>query len=293
MLALIALTSFLTIVLAVIALAQRPDNPLVARLDALGADPNARTAETSHLRSQRQLTPAFTAAVQLISGLFPKRWYQRLEGTLTAAGNPIDAGRFLLLWVLLFAGAMALGWLGFSLRGAIVGAAIGGFGPPLWLRHAARTRRKAISRAVPDAIDLLVACVEAGLGIDAAFIRVGEATDGPLGVELRRTLAEISVGRPRQEALRELGERADVEELLVFLRPVVQAERTGVAIADALRVEAEGLRERRRQRAQEAAQKVPAKATLPMVFFFLPAIMLMGIAPIVYTAGRLLSGLIR
>jgi tight adherence protein C len=215
-------------------------------------------------------------------GLLPHRWLRRLEYMMVAAGEPIDLGLFVLLWILVIVvGGVAgmyvgpWGWIP-------IGAGLGAYLPFFWLRNRMEGRQRAIRRALPDAIDLLVTCVEAGLGLDASMIRVGGATKGPLGDEIARTLREISVGRPRQDALLELGTRSGVPELDGVMRPIVQAERSGVSIATALRVQAEALRVRRRQKAEEAAHKIPVKMTLVMAAVFIPCVMLIAVAPAVF-----------
>ncbi len=121
--------------------------------------------------------------------------------------------------------------------------------------------------------------MEAGLGLDAALVRVAEATEEPLGEEIARTVREIAVGRPRHEALLDLGTRTGVRDLIGFVRPIVQAERSGVSIATALRVQADDLRVRRRQRAEEAARKIPVKMVIVTAIFFIPATLIVTVAP--------------
>jgi tight adherence protein C len=291
MLPLIALSAFLTVLIAVLAFAQRSPNPLDARVEALGRSTGGVAPPSGLLLSDRRLSPLSRGAVQIIRSLLPGRWFERLRRSLIAAGDPIDPGLFLLLWVTIGGGMAILGAVLLGARGLVLLGVLGSLLPLMWLRRTARHRRQRIVRALPDAMDLLVVCVEAGLGLDAAMIRVGEATEGPLGAEIRLTLAEISVGRPRQEALLELGTRSGVADLDGFLRPVIQAERAGVSIGEALRVQAESLRERRRQRARESAEKIPAKMTIPMVAFFLPTIMLVAVAPAVLTLSKVFAGL--
>jgi len=202
---------------------------------------------------------------------------------MVAAGEPLDIGFFVLLWVLAAAGGVFVGLLLAVWWSALVFGGLGVYLPLFWLRRLADNRRKAISRALPDAIDMLVTCVEAGLGLDAALVRVGEATDGPLAAEIERTMQEIAIGRSRQEALLDLGTRPGVRELDSLIRPVVQAERSGVSIGTALRVQADDLRVRRRQRAQETAQKIAPKMTMAIILFFVPAVMLVSVAPAMFS----------
>jgi tight adherence protein C len=217
----------------------------------------------------------------VVTQVLPRASLQRVERLLVAAGEPIDIGLFLLLWAAAFVGGILLG-LFFSPWAALTFGFLGAYLPLLWLRRAVDTRRRQITRETPDAVDLLVTCVESGLGLDASLIRVGEASSGPLGDEINRALREISVGRPRQEALLDLAVRTGVSDLEGVIRPIIQAERSGVSIGGALRIQADALRVRRRQRAQENAQRIPAKMTLVIATFFIPAVMLVAIAPAVF-----------
>jgi len=290
MLLLIALTSFLTVTLGLLALALRPPNPLQARAAALGAE-GAGGRSSGQVAAADRGSPLVREGVRLIQQLLPRRWYERIERMLIAAGEPLDAGRFVLLWALSTVLLPVLGARILGLRGLILFGLIG-VGLPYWLlRRAVLQRRKRISRALPDAMDLLVTCVEAGLGLDAALIRVGEATEGPLGDEIQITLREIAIGRPRAEALSDLGRRSGVADLDGFVRPIVQAERAGVSIGDALRTEAESLREQRRQKARAAVEKLPAKMSIVLGLFFLPALLLVVGGAAAFALAHALSGL--
>lgn len=285
MLLLIALTSCATIALGVIALAQRPPNPARARARALGDEAGALEPPADQPFTSRVIRPI---ADKLLKSL-PHRWLQRLEKMLVAAGEPVDPGLFVLLWAIIGFGAAGWSMLRFGLIGLLLGGGLGFGLPYLWLRRMVSRRRNKITRALPDAIDLLVTCVEAGLGLDAALIRVGDMTAGPLGAEIQRTLREIAVGRPRQEALLDLAIRPAVPDLDNVIRPIVQAERSGVSIGNALRVQAEALRTRRRQRAQDAAHKIPAKMAMVIAAFFIPTVMLIAVAPAVFSLVKFFS----
>jgi tight adherence protein C len=289
MLVLIAACTFATIMLGVMAVARRPVNPVRARTRALGEGALDPAPSPYQPFTGRVMLPMGRGFLSTLAGVLPHRWMRRLDRMLVMAGEPIDLGSFVLLWTLIAAGAVAFGVLVLPPGAAVLLALAGILGPFLWLRRAVRKRRRRITNALPDAIDLLVACVEAGLGLDASLIRVAEATEGPLGDEIDLTLREIAMGQPRQEALLELGTRPGVPDLDGFIRPVVQAERTGVSIGDALRVQAQYLRIRRRQRAQEAAQKMPVKLTLPICLCFVPAVLIIAAIPAVFTWIRVLE----
>jgi tight adherence protein C len=286
---LIALTTCATITLAVIALLQRPPNPVRERARALGRETDGAARPGDLPFSTRVMQPMTRGLIHALLALLPGHWLRKLDRKLIAAGEPVDLGLFILLWLLVGLGSAAGGalWLGPS--GLVVFGIAGFAAPYLWLRRRVQRRQRRIINALPDAIDLLVTCVESGLGLDAALIRLGEVTEGPLGDELSATLRQIAMGRPRQEALAELGERSGVTDLDRVIRPIVQAERGGVSIGAALRVQAEGLRLRRRQRAQELAQKLPVKMTLPITLFFLPAMLIIGIGPAIFSFIDLLE----
>lgn len=276
MLTLIAFTSFATVALTVLALASRPPNPARERARALGLDDAAvPLAPTERPFGHRFLRPLAAAAVRLL----PHQWLRRLEAMLVAAGEPVDLGMFVLFWAVCAAGGIVVGVTRLGPRGAILLGLLGLFGPFWWLRRRVRWRQRRITTQLPDAIDLLVTCVEAGLGLDAALVRVAEATEEPLGEEIARTVREIAVGRPRHDALLDLGARTGVRDLIGFVRPIVQAERSGVSIATALRVQADDLRVRRRQRAEEAARKIPVKMVIVTAIFFIPATLIVTVAP--------------
>jgi tight adherence protein C len=157
--------------------------------------------------------------------------------------------------------------------------------PYMSLRRRVKKRQKSITRALPDALDLLVTGVEAGLGVDAAFAMVTEKTTGPLSEAFTLYLRQVGLGRPRREAFLDVAERTGVIDLIRIAAAVAQAEQMGAVLGDVLRVQAQDLRVLRRQRAQEAAQRAPVLMTIPMASCFLPA---MGAVIIVPSALNLM-----
>ena len=162
---------------------------------------------------------------------------------------------------------------------AAVGGVAGFFLPDVLLYNSGLKRQARIQAALPDAMDMLTVCVEAGLGFDAALAQVAQNTDGPLAADLSRTLQEMQIGKSRTEALRALADRTTVSELRVFVSSLVQASELGISVASVLREQSKEMRVRRRQRAEERAQKVPVKILFPLVVCLFPALFVIIIGP--------------
>jgi tight adherence protein C len=187
---------------------------------------------------------------------------------------------------------------GRPLRTAVLAAAVvwaaGRSGAALWLKRRGHRRARQISAALPDALDLLVVCLEAGLGLNAAIARVGVergTLDDPLGRELAQVALELNTGRSREEALRALGSRNGVEDLQALTALIVQSDRLGASMTRTLRVHADMLRTKRRQRAEEAARKLPIKVLLPLAVFILPALFIVAAGPALLRLGDLARAL--
>ena len=174
-------------------------------------------------------------------------------------------------------------------------AALGFFLPDLWLRLKTSRRKEDILKAFPDTLDLLVTCVEAGLGLDAAINRVAEevAMSSPvLSEELKLMAFERSIGKPREDALKALAMRTDLEEVSSLVTLLIQTERFGTSIAQALRVHSDAMRTRRRQKAEELAAKMSVKMVIPLILFILPAVMLVVVGPGIIRIARLLLSML-
>jgi len=183
----------------------------------------------------------------------------------------------------LFAGGKAAGMPDRTLfLLAIAGAAAGLSLPAAFLRSKARKRQGAIADALPDALDLLTVCVEAGLGINSAFLRIAEEfrlSSPTLSEEFDVVNREIVAGKPRMEALRALADRTGVEGVKSLVAMLIQTERLGTSLAQSLRVHSDSLRVRRRQRAEEAAAKTTIKLVFPLVFLLFPALFIVILGP--------------
>jgi tight adherence protein C len=196
----------------------------------------------------------------------------------------VSAKVFIALAGLMFAIAASI-FLGLSLPTRVIlvlaGLIIGFFGPNLFLYQRAYDRALRLQRELPDAIDLMTISVESGLGFDAAIQQVARNTEGPLADELSRMLREMQIGQGRADALRGLAERTNVADLHTFVGAMVQADSFGIPIAQVLRVQSQEMRVKRRQRAEEKAQQVPVKMTVPLIFCILPCLFIAVMGPAV------------
>jgi len=194
-------------------------------------------------------------------------------------------------------GAAGLGFLAFvgvtiagpdfMMRVLVVcmGVLLGWMLPLLVLRFKVRKRQDELRRTLPDALDLMVVCVEAGLGLNQALVRVGEEMQRiseDLSDELTLVSLEIRAGTPRETALRNLGERTGVSDIRALVSMLIQTDRFGTSIADSLRIHAEELRDKRQQAAEEEAAKVTVKMIIPLVMFVFPAIFVVILGPVVF-----------
>ena len=134
---------------------------------------------------------------------------------------------------------------------------------------------------MPDALDLLTICVEAGLGFDAAMSKVSEKWENELSMSFARAIREVQLGKVRREALRDMAERIDIGEMTSFVAAVIQSEQLGVSMARVLRIQSEQMRMKRRQRAEQEAHKAPVKMLIPMVFLTFPSIFVVLMTPAV------------
>lgn len=283
------------------------DRVAVARsIEAISAldssSPEMREQELLRPFGERVVAPSYDRLANLGRRFTPANQVDRLHRRLELAGNPpnwsVDR---VLAWrvILLVAGAL-LGLLitGVLLQTSVVwvivgvalGAFLGWFIPIVVLDSIADDRSRAIRRALPDTIDLLAISVQAGLAFDAALEQVSRNTTGPLADEFFRVLSEMQIGRSRSDALRALGERTDVDDLRLFVTAMVQADEFGVPISEVLTVQANELRIKRRQYAEEEAQKVPVKLIFPLVLFIMPATFVILIGPAAFRISESILG---
>jgi tight adherence protein C len=156
---------------------------------------------------------------------------------------------------------------------------LGFYMPELFLEARIQRRQKSVRRAMPDALDLLTICVEAGLGFDGAMQKVYEKWDNELSLALGRVLREIQLGKLRREALRDMSDRLGVAEMTSFVAAVIQSEQLGVSMAKVLRIQSDQMRIKRRQLAEEEAHKAPIKMLIPMALLIFPSICIVLMTP--------------
>lgn len=256
---------------------------------ASGATGTAREEELAKPLAQRTVGPIILSISNFLKRFTPVGYLDKKQHQLVLAGQPgnLDAPSFVVVKLLGTAVGLVLGFFlvdygSDTLQRVVLFAlpvALGFFGPDAWLQRKIEERRTAMLRALPDLLDLLVISVEAGLGFDSALSRVVATVPGPLSEEFFRMLQETRVGVSRRDAMRHLMGRTDLDELRSFLLAMIQAEAFGVTIARVLRVQADEMRVKRRQRAQEKAFAAPVKLVFPLVFCIFPSLFIVLLGP--------------
>lgn len=239
---------------------------------------------------ERVLKPVVLVLTKRIAALTPEQRKKQVADKIYQAGYPfkLTVETFLMVQVLLasvFPLLMTFLFLGAGLPKAVlmgvIALFIGMILPEYFLRVRARERTREIQENLPDLIDLLTVSVEAGLGFDAALSRVIDRMPGQLAIEFKRLLQEIRMGKPRLEAFRELGKRSTSADLNTFCSAITQADQLGVSIGKVLRIQSDQMRQKRRQRAEEAAMKAPIKMIFPLVLLIFPALFIILLGPAV------------
>ena len=249
--------------------------------------------------SDRILLPTVQGFGRGLAKMLPANFMDSLQRTLIMGGSSMTASTFITLWAVstgLFVGLAivalaALGGVsGQGFLGLLVMGMIGFMLPRFWLRSTVKSRQKKIVKNLPDAMDLITTCVEAGLGLDAALAKVSGQMKGPLAKEISQMLLEVGMGRLRRDALSDLGQRTGVQELISFVNAVIQAEQLGVSIGHVLKVQSDQMRTHRRQRAEKLAHEAPIKMMFPLVLCIFPAFMLVILGPAVIRIGETMMG---
>ena len=306
------MTLFVSVVLAVVVafgvflvfqgLSMPQVDLLEARLAQFGErDMTLEEIEMTMPFGERFLRPIFERIGSIVTSKTPAKQQEALQEKINLAGKPfgMTVGMLLTTQIVALLASTALAF-GLSqvlgLQGTIaIATPVGGgvFGyivPNIWLDRKVKARKKELLLALPNALDLLTISVEAGLGFDAAIARVCEKYHNALSMEFAQVLNEVRLGRPRLEALDDMGRRNHVEELNNFIQAIVQSEQLGVGIASVLRIQSEEIRRRRRQRAEEQGQKAPLKMLFPMVGCIFPCLFICLLGPAVLQVLKSFSG---
>ncbi len=284
----------LAVILVIVGLrAPEAADPIQERLAEFSVREEPITLEEIELSQafyQRVILPLLNRIGKLASRFTPQATLESARKRLEMAGNPMqmDPAFFLAMrsvLAVLFGGSIFVvfavsgrSWAqGLALSALFFG--VGFYFPDLWLTSRIARRKKGIFRAMPDALDLLTICVEAGLGFDAAMAKVHEKWDNDLALELGRVIQEIRLGKLRRDALRDMADRLGVPELTSFVAAVIQSEQLGVSMAKVLRIQSDQMRVRRRQMAEEEAHRAPIKMVFPIGLLIFPSLFIILLGP--------------
>ncbi|HUT21138.1 MAG TPA: type II secretion system F family protein [Anaerolineae bacterium] len=248
--------------------------------------------ELSASFAQRVIYPTLDAISNLVSQFTPAKTREKIRRRLELAGNPgnLTPGSFTVVQLV---ATVVLGGLVFGLMliakppmarrilFTVLAALVGFFLPSLWLTSKIKRRQDQIIKALPDGLDLLTICVEAGLGFDQAVQHLVEKQDNELSRAFNRYLQEVSLGRTRRDALQGFSSRMDVPDVTSFVAAIIQADQLGVSMAKILRIQSNQMRIRRRQRAEQKAHQAPIKMLFPLAFLVFPAMFIVLLGPAV------------
>lgn len=271
------------------------DQLLQSRLEELSIKGEELTIEKIELSQpfrDRVILPLARKLGEIAVRFTPQAAVQNVAIRIEHAGNPGGLEPTTFFSLQLF-GAVALGGLilavfrvkpspaplGTAILYGLIAAIVGYILPTLWLTSKIERRQKAIRRSMPDALDLLTICVEAGLSFDAAMARVSEKWNTELSFLFARVIQEILLGKLRREALHDMANRVGIPEMTSFVSAVIQSEQLGVSMAKVLRIQSDQMRTRRRQYAEEEAHKAPLKMIIPMGLLIFPALIIVLLTP--------------
>jgi tight adherence protein C len=284
------------------------DDPLMARLAEFserGEVVSLEQLELSQPLSERIFVPLLRRIGEFSARFTPQKALLDTARKLEMAGNPgngkIDATSFLALrfivpvvfdgFLFLIARISPTPWPIARLLIALLVFGLLGFSfPQLWLTSQIQSRQKEVRKAMPDALDLLTICVEAGLSFDSAISKVAEKWENQLSLAFGRVIREIQLGKLQREALRDMSDRLDIPEMTSFVASVIQSQQLGVSMSKVLRIQSEQMRMKRRQRAEEEAHKAPIKMLFPMALLIFPSIMIILMTPAILQITEIFTG---
>ncbi len=271
------------------------DDPLMARLAEFserGELVSLEQIELSQPFSERVIVPFMRRLGELSARFTPQKVLLETNRKLELAGNPgrLEASTFLATrfivpvffdgFILLIARFAPKPWtFGTMFMVLLVFGLLGFAFPQLWLTSKIQARQKEIRKAMPDALDLLTICVEAGLSFDSAMSKVSEKWENQLSLAFARVIREIQLGKLQREALRDMSDRLGINEMTSFVAAVIQSQQLGVSMSKVLRIQSEQMRMKRRQRAEEEAHKAPVKMIFPMGLLIFPSILIILMTP--------------
>jgi tight adherence protein C len=278
-------------------------DPLQTRLAEFSTREKPLTLEEIELSqpfSQRVLLPNLRRLGQFASRFTPQSSLESIQHQLDLAGNPpgldpttfwagriiatVGLGGFILLVTFLAPADSVLSIRTGTLKAlafALGGSLLGFFLPVMLLSSRIKRRQEIILKAMPDALDLLTVCVEAGLGFDQAMVKVSEKWENELSLAFERVIQEVRLGKLRREALRDMADRMDLSDMTSFVAAIIQADQLGVSMGKVLRIQSDQMRMKRRQRAEKKAHEAPIKMLIPMAFLIFPAIYIVLLGPAV------------
>ena len=273
------------------------EDPLLARLAEVGDREDITSLDDLELSQpfrERVILPFLRRVGEFSTRFTPQKVLEDTTKKIELAGNPMNldastllASRFFIaaffaIFIFVISQISPSKWsFGKVVLTIGIFTLLGFFFPQLWLQSKIDRRQQNIRKAMPDALDLLTICVEAGLGFDAAMAKVSEKWDNELSMAFARTIREVQLGKVRRDALRDMAERIGLPEMTSFVAAVIQSEQLGVSMAKVLRIQSEQMRIKRRQLAEEAAHKAPVKMIIPMAFLTFPSIFIVLLTPAV------------
>jgi tight adherence protein C len=296
--AIVAVLAVLLVVGSVYLLRRAEEDPLNDRINQYAAREEAVSIEEIELSlpiTDRLVVPVLRGVGDFITRFAPQSTLERTAKQLRTAGSPrnMSPAEF---WAIRGFATIFLGVLFFFVFSdvsstrrilyTLLAAATGFILPQLWLSSVISRRKDAVIKKLPDALDLMTICVDAGLTFDGAMDKVYEKWHDPLSLEFGRVIYEMQLGKSRRQALRDMVERLDVPDVTSFVASIIQAEMLGVSIAKVLRIQSEQMRIRRRQRAEERAQQAPIKMLFPLAFLVFPAMFIVLLGPAAFQVIR-------
>jgi tight adherence protein C len=294
----LGIAAIVIIMVSILLLRRSEEDPLSARIDEFAVREELVSIEDIELSlpiTDRIFVPIIRRVSDFVVRLTPQTTLERTTRLLELAGNPrnMTAAEF---WSIRGFVTLLFGALGFVIARSkptgtiffyVLGGSVLGFILPFLLLRSMKDRRQdSVVKKLPDALDLMTICVDAGLTFNAAMQKVDEKWDDELAREFGRVIYEMQLGKSRRAALKDMSDRLDVPDVTSFIAAVLQAEQLGVGIGKVLRIQSEQMRIKRRQRAEEKAQQAPVKMLFPMVFLIFPTIFLVLLGPAAFQVIR-------